>query len=64
MAARRQTRRVAKKATVQYVLVRGSRRNPAPMIATKKKGTLKRLARLLQTHFPTSRIRVQKVKLK
>lgn len=62
MAARKRTRRAS--ATVQHVLVRGSRRNPVPMIATRRKGTLKRLARLLQTHFPGSKVRVQKVRLK
>lgn len=62
MAARRR-KRTGKKAKVQYVLVRGSRRNPAPMIATRKQGTLTRLARLLRGHFPGSRIRVQKVRL-
>ena len=62
MAAQRKTRRSS--TTVKHVLVRGSRRNPVPMIATRRKGTLKRLARLLQTHFPGAKIRVQKVKLK
>jgi hypothetical protein len=61
MAARKRTRRAT---TVQHVLIRGSRRNPVPMIATRRKGTLKRLARLLQTHFPGAKVRVQKVRLK
>ncbi len=59
MAAKKRTRN----SSVKHVLVRGSRKNPVPMLASARKGTLTKLAKLLKGHFPGSRVRVEKVKL-
>jgi hypothetical protein len=64
MAVKRRSRR--KPAAVpktKYVLVRGSRRNPNVMAAAPRKTRLTKLAKFLKSHFPGSRVRVEKVKL-
>lgn len=48
---------------MKHVLLRGSRRNPVIMAAAPQKARISRLARFLKSHFPGSRIRVEKVKL-
>ncbi|MBZ5523579.1 MAG: hypothetical protein LAP21_15200 [Acidobacteriia bacterium] len=56
-------KRRTKTTTAKYVLVRGRASNPVPMIASKRKGALNGISRLLRTHFPYARVRVQKVKI-
>ena len=63
MAAKKRARRSAT-GEVKHVLLRGSRRNPVVMAAAPKKGKLSKLAKFLKSHFPGSRIRVEKVKLR
>jgi hypothetical protein len=60
MSSKRQARH---KGEVKHVLLRGSRRNPVIMAAAPRKGRLTRLARFLKSHFPGSKVRVEKVKL-
>ena len=63
MATRKKSRRAAR-SEVKHVLLRGSRRNPVVMAASPRKTSLSRMAKFLKSHFPGSKIRVEKVKLK
>lgn len=61
MAGKKRTRR--RTGEVKHVLLRGSSRNPVIMAAAPQKSRLSSLARFLKSHFPGSRIRVEKVRL-
>lgn len=61
MATKKRAKRKVTKLT--NVLVRGTTKNPVPIIASRKKGALDRLARVLRGHFPGKKIRVMRVKI-
>lgn len=46
----------------RFVIVRGSARNPEPVMMSKSKPRMQRVARFLSSHFRNSRIRVRNVK--